>query len=63
MSDEEVVERVDKVVAYRQEILERNGYEPADALRLASDRDVDLHRAVDLVRAGCSHRMAVEILA
>ena len=59
---DEELERVDKVTAWRQEVLECHGYEPADALRLASDRSVDLHRAVELVRAGCPHSTAVQIL-
>lgn len=57
------VERVDKVQGWRQEILERAGYEPTDALRLAADRSVDIHLAVRLIKAGCPHSTAVRILA
>jgi len=56
------VERVDKVTAYRQEVLECAGYEPADALVLATNRDIDLHGAVALVRSGCPSATAVRIL-
>jgi hypothetical protein len=53
---------VDKVGAWRQEILERAGYEPSDALYLASDHNVDLHRAVELIKSGCPASTAMRIL-
>ena len=42
--------------------LERAGYPPAAAAKLAARHDVDLHLAIDLVRQGCSHEMALSIL-
>ena len=59
---EEAEERVDKVMEWRQRELERAGYEPTDALRLASDRSVDLYMAVELIHRGCPHRLAMRIL-
>jgi len=56
------VDAVDKVGAWRQEILERAGYCESDAIRLASDHSVDLHRAVELIKAGCPFSTAVRIL-
>jgi hypothetical protein len=58
-----VVEAEDeRVVNWRIEELLRAGYEEFDALDLALDRHVDLHRAVDLVRSGCPPKLAVQIL-
>jgi hypothetical protein len=43
-------------------MLERAGYERGDALLLAFDPAVDLHRATDLLRAGCPPATAIRIL-
>ena len=51
-----------RVVDWRRAELERAGYPVADAKKLAERNDVDLHFAVDLVRRGCSHDMALQIL-
>ena len=59
---DEAEERVDKVMEWRQRELERAGYEPTDALRLASDRSVDLYMAVELIHRGCPHKTAIRIL-
>ena len=42
--------------------LERAGYSRRAAGRLASRHDVDLHRAVELVRRGCPPELATKIL-
>ena len=52
----------ERIERWRTEELERAGYEPADAERLATARDVDLHLAVGLLRRGCSPELAVRIL-
>ena len=52
----------DPIVLWRAEELQRAGYEPAAARMLASRPDVDLHYAIDLLRAGCQHELALQIL-
>jgi len=52
----------ERIERWRAEELERAGYEPAAAGRLATARDVDLHLAVGLLRRGCSHELALQIL-
>lgn len=52
---------LESVVAWRRETLERSGYPPELADDIAS-ADVDLHRAVDLLSAGCSPELAAQIL-
>jgi hypothetical protein len=53
---------VDRVQEWRAEELERAGYPPRDAARLAARHDVDLHLAIDLISQGCPVPVAVEIL-
>ena len=48
--------------AWRLETLLDAGYPLRMAERLASDPGVDLHRAIELLRAGCSLRLARKIL-
>lgn len=55
-TEQELVER------WRAQELERAGYPEAAAAELAMRADVDLHRAVELVRNGCSPELAAEIL-
>ncbi|MDP9285170.1 MAG: hypothetical protein M3P41_09520 [Actinomycetota bacterium] len=55
-SEQELVER------WRAEELERAGYPPADAARLATCTDVDLHHAAELLAKGCSVELALLIL-
>jgi hypothetical protein len=50
------------VRSWRFEELERAGYPPASANELAERNDVDLHAAVELVRAGCPVETALRIL-
>jgi hypothetical protein len=58
-----VIEAEDeRVVNWRIEELLRAGYDEFEALDLALERGVDLHRAVDLVRHGCPPKLAVQIL-
>jgi hypothetical protein len=50
-----------KVESWRLHVLIEAGYPLPLAERLAGS-DADLHRAVELVRQGCAHETAVEIL-
>ncbi len=50
-----------KVESWRLHILLEAGYPWVLAERLAGS-EADLHRAVELVRSGCSHETATEIL-
>ena len=52
----------ERIEQWRSAELMRAGYEPAAARMLASRPDVDLHYAIDLLRAGCSHELALQIL-
>ena len=52
----------ERVLSWRFEELERAGYPVASANELAERTDVDLHAAVELVRAGCPVDTAVRIL-
>jgi hypothetical protein len=51
-----------QVERWRIDELERAGYDPRAATTLAARPDVDLHRAVDLLRNGCSPELALQIL-
>jgi hypothetical protein len=57
--DQSEVERIER---WRAEELERAGYEPRAAGRLAVRHDVDLHTAVDLLERGCPADLALKIL-
>jgi hypothetical protein len=50
------------VVAWRFEQLRHVGYERREARLLSRRVDIDLHRAVDLLRDGCSQELALAIL-
>jgi hypothetical protein len=52
----------ERVLSWRVEELERAGYEPIHALRLAERTDVDLHLAINLLRDGCPALVALDIL-
>jgi len=59
----EIVEsEVERVERWRAAALERAGYDPDDAVELASRPDVDLHEAIGLVERGCPPELAVRIL-
>ena len=51
----------DKVESWRLHVLMEAGYTLAVAERLAAS-EVDLHRAVELLEAGCTPETAAEIL-
>ena len=57
--DQSEIERIER---WRAEELERAGYEPRAAGRLAVRHDVDLHAAVDLLERGCPTDLALRIL-
>jgi hypothetical protein len=52
----------DRVVRWRAQELERAGFDPAAAAELAARNDVDLHRAIELLDAGCPADLALQIL-
>lgn len=51
-----------RVLSWRYEELVRAGYPEPDAMVLADRLDVDLHRAVGLLRWGCPPKTAFRIL-
>ena len=53
---------LERVEQWRAEELERGGFKPADAARLAARHEVDLHAAVELLKNGCPAELAIEIL-
>jgi hypothetical protein len=55
-------DELDRVERWRQDELERGGFAPRDAARLAPRTDVDLHRAVELLQRGCPQDLALKIL-
>jgi hypothetical protein len=52
----------ERVLLWREEELERAGYDRDTARRLAEAPGVDLHLATKLLRRGCPEPTAVEIL-
>lgn len=52
----------ERVLLWREEELERAGYERDAARQLAESPYVDLHLATELLRRGCPAPTAVEIL-
>jgi hypothetical protein len=50
------------VTRWRIERLQAAGYDGEAAIVLALDRDVDLHRAIELLHGGCPHDLALQIL-
>ena len=53
---------IERIERWRAEALERAGYAPRAAGRLAVRHDVDLHRAIDLIQRGCEPELALRIL-
>jgi hypothetical protein len=53
---------IERIERWRAEELERAGYEPRAAGRLAMRHDVDLHAAVELLERGCPTDLALKIL-
>jgi hypothetical protein len=56
LTEQELVEQ------WRAEELERAGYPAQAAAELALRTDVDLHRAAELIKQGCSPELALQIL-
>jgi len=52
----------DRVVGWRFEVLRRAGYDSADALQLATAREIDVRLAERLLANGCPPATAVRIL-
>lgn len=48
---------------WRERMLTSAGFDDALAIRLAGERDVDLHALLELVDRGCSPPLAARILA
>ena len=57
--DQTEIERIER---WRAAELERAGFEPRQADRLAVRHDVDLHTATELLARGCSSDLALKIL-
>ncbi|HEX2345384.1 MAG TPA: hypothetical protein VHI12_02255 [Gaiellaceae bacterium] len=55
-------QEIDLVEQWRQQELERAGYDSKSAFVLAVSLEIDLHSAVDLLKNGCSAELALEIL-
>jgi hypothetical protein len=52
----------ERVLLWREEELERAGYDRDTARQLAESTSVDLHLATELLRRGCPESTAVQIL-
>jgi len=52
----------ERIERWRAEELERAGYEPRLAAKIAVRQDIDLHLAVDLLARGCPADLALKIL-
>lgn len=51
-----------RIERWRSEELERAGFDPRAAAELARRHDIDLHRAVDMLKCGCPPDLALKIL-
>ena len=61
-ADTRVGTEIERIERWRAEALERAGYSPGAATELAGRLDIDLHLASDLLAAGCSEELALQIL-
>ena len=52
----------ERIERWRADELERAGFDRTAAATLAARPDVDLHYAIDLLRAGCQPELALQIL-
>jgi hypothetical protein len=52
----------ERIERWRAEELERAGYTPQSAAKIAVRSDIDLHFAVDLLERGCPPDLALKIL-
>ncbi len=55
-------EEATEVIRWRFSQLARSGYGLEDAIALAANLDVDLHKAADLLACGCPPPLALRIL-
>jgi hypothetical protein len=53
---------LERIERWRADELMRAGYEAEQAMALAVRLDVDLHRAAELIKNGCSPALALQIL-
>ena len=53
---------IERIEGWRAEELERAGFQPSQAGRIAARHDVDLHTATDLLARGCPPELALQIL-
>ena len=53
---------IDRIERWRAEELERAGYDADAAVKLAARHDVDLHKAIELLKSGCPPELALDIL-
>jgi hypothetical protein len=58
----DVDSELERIEQWRAQELERAGFPPLDAARIAQRHDVDLHLAIDLISQGCPHSVALQIL-
>jgi hypothetical protein len=56
------VDEAGLIEAWRTEALERAGYPAEAAEEIAARHDIDLHKATDLLRAGCPVDLALRIV-
>jgi hypothetical protein len=54
--------QAEDVLRWRFRELVRVGFDPCDAMILASHVQIDIHAAADLVERGCPHHTAAQIL-
>ena len=52
----------ERIERWRSDELERAGYDPRPAARLAARLDIDLHLATSLLERGCPQDVALRIL-
>ncbi len=53
---------VEQTVQWRAEELEKAGFTPGHSEKLAARFDIDLHKAVELIKGGCPEPLAYKIL-
>ena len=52
----------EEVLRWRFAVLIRAGYDPADAMAIAAEDEIDLHLATELLGRGCPPATALRIL-
>ena len=62
LQDLEFDTEAERVLLWREEELERAGYDRDTARQLAESTSVDLHFATELLRRGCPESTALQIL-